>query len=811
MAFSYLARERIAEIKQAFISARISYKESRDLLMEGITPLFVASLRTYSSDQNQLAGDLSSLNSVEKLTDDTVPLLIWLTNAADLFAPRTEASVFARAVADLPWRLGGVPQSAAVPAETDRLKEVSSGEKPAPSLGLGEGKPAPSLGSPKTWIDFRSEVQESLVTRVRNDIVNFGFAPEQVADKFLPKTQSLRCSESYYFWFNVGYSLEQSIGTGQSLQVENLPASVNLKVALFSFEGELAITPGQDVGEIRIERDTETQEAAAPVLSKVVVTRQPCGQEARAIHFSEAAPPDVLEHFLFFPVKTLEKDGPHRLRCNIYCGQVLVQSHLVTAYITRGPQQTAEQGLSAKVDYVLSQTLRPAHLAAIEAVPHRLSLMINSNGDGSNSFRFFGADGNEVYKNDAHIDGQQLEGFLTQARRALKRVSWGTEDEWDQGQKQKYRYTSETFDAGKLARDLAYLARAGWRIYAGFLDQMQVGREKLESIMADSGSVQIALKLSPRAVLPAAVIYDYRWIPKKYDDFSKTDFQLCPTFAEAIDKATDAEALLDAACFKGGCYLKGEIEKFTKTTLMDLPPIICPSGFWGYRHDLGFPLTMEGANAEVPPVINVADGLRFTAAVSMDPDFVKRDPHLDKLKVLRQHLTFERNNNYRDALKSLKAASPHLLYFYCHGGAIAESHLPFLELGEINKPDRIGPEELLAEGLSLKDSHPLVFINGCHTTALDPEITLDFVSYFIQQAGASGVIGTEITIFEELAVMFAEQFMARFLGTLSQDGVSLGRAVRVARLELLRRGNPLGLVYIPFAMAGVRLQQARKN
>jgi len=39
----------------------------------------------------------------------------------------------------------------------------------------------------------------------------------------------------------------------------------------------------------------------------------------------------------------------------------------------------------------------------------------------------------------------------------------------------------------------------------------------------------------------------------------------------------------------------------------------------------------------------------------------------------------------------------------------------------------------------------------------------------------------------------------------------IGRAVRAARLELLLRGNPLGLVYIPFAMASLRLQQVSAN
>ena len=36
-------------------------------------------------------------------------------------------------------------------------------------------------------------------------------------------------------------------------------------------------------------------------------------------------------------------------------------------------------------------------------------------------------------------------------------------------------------------------------------------------------------------------------------------------------------------------------------------------------------------------------------------------------------------------------------------------------------------------------------------------------------------------------------------------GQSIGAAVRGARLALLKQGNPLGLIYIPFVVPGLRL------
>ena len=64
------------------------------------------------------------------------------------------------------------------------------------------------------------------------------------------------------------------------------------------------------------------------------------------------------------------------------------------------------------------------------------------------------------------------------------------------------------------------------------------------------------------------------------------------------------------------------------------------------------------------------------------------------------------------------------------------------------------------------------------------------------------MVGTEITLFEPLACTFAEEFMRRFLG-----GTSVGKAILEARLALLKNSNPLGLVYIPYALASLRLAE----
>jgi CHAT domain-containing protein len=97
-------------------------------------------------------------------------------------------------------------------------------------------------------------------------------------------------------------------------------------------------------------------------------------------------------------------------------------------------------------------------------------------------------------------------------------------------------------------------------------------------------------------------------------------------------------------------------------------------------------------------------------------------------------------------------------------------------------------------------SQPLLFLNGCETAAVEPAQLPDFAGAFVR-AGAGGVIGTETTVFEPMATVFAEKCWREFL----VNGRSIGEAVRLARLALLGKGDPLGLVYTAFMLPSVKL------
>jgi CHAT domain-containing protein len=176
-----------------------------------------------------------------------------------------------------------------------------------------------------------------------------------------------------------------------------------------------------------------------------------------------------------------------------------------------------------------------------------------------------------------------------------------------------------------------------------------------------------------------------------------------------------------------------------------------------------------------------------------------RAGHEEHLHQLFNQAIWNRAADRQTTFTLMQQAQAHLVYFYCHGGVNA-SNIPFIQIGALTERG-ITRDNLRLKKIFWKEPRPLIFINGCHTTALEPESAFELVSGFVETAGAAGVIGTEITIFEPLATSFAESFLQAF-----NQGVEVGEAVRIARLALLKQMNPLGLAYIPYAMANLHLE-----
>jgi len=589
-------------------------------------------------------------------------------------------------------------------------------------------------------------------------IVKTGFSSQTRAGEPLDPFIPLAPGQPYYFWFEVGPPVPGSIeAKPDPLMVEFSPSEARLNVVLFAFEDEIEITPGGDVGEIQIMHD-----------GKVRVVRQVERPESvRSIS-------DLLDRRLFFLVRTPNKEGVFRLRCNIYYEHILIQSRLIQARVASKRVRPDVPASQSTIEYTMSKTLNPNYLVRME--PQTLSVMLNDNGDGTHCLRLFGE---QDYKSDACFDAGDLETVVKHVRGALRRASWGDEEPWREDK--SYRY-ERGYDLHQLKDDLISFAIHGYRFWSKLTVQIAGPRpevEKLKRMVLKPTTVEFAIKdkIEASHLFPPAMIYDY----PLDTNLNREDYQLCPSFLRALQGRRPLE---ETSCFKGNCPSRGNLA------------VVCPSGFWGFRHSIGNPL---GSRSEINHEMLYRDVPEVT--VSVFPSFNGWPLHQQALRSLRPGTIWNLADTRSETFTKLKSTKPHMVYFYCHGGV--RRNTPYIKVGAKDEKG-ITPDNLDPYGIYWEYPQPLIFINGCHTTASEPELALQFVEKFVITCNAAGVIGTEITIFEELAAAFAEECLRRFLA----GGMTIGDAVRGARLKLLEQGNPLGLVYNIYANASLRLKKA---
>jgi len=620
--------------------------------------------------------------------------------------------------------------------------------------------------------DERSDLVREALTRMQTRTVNTGFAPSSQSDAPLDPSSPLKPGQPYYFWLDIGRPTLHSIENTPTAIPDYIPPKARLVVAIFPFDEEIEIFPESDVGELELKED-----------GTAVVLRQP-QQALGGIEVSEG---DLLNRRLLFPVRAPAKEGTFRLRCNIYCQQILIQSRLVRAVVARDglPRDGA---LRSDIDYALSHTLWAEHLQGL--APHRLSILLNSNGNGTHTLSFLGGEGRDLFKNSAVIPATELKLPVENARRGLWRASWGEEIPWKENAGLAYRYAdrlgTEDLDLERLKEDLISLARKGYILYNAIIGKFTRSRSKtyeLARLMLNPGMVQVAIRDSPTQVLPAGLFYDYPL------DTQADGHKLCEAFVDALKSGSP---LHHAACFNGQCpHSRGDVNG-------NPDGYVCPSGFWGYRHSLGFPISLPDGT-DVPMKIAIDDGLQLVVGVAKNLD--RLDAHMRTLREIRGGIGWHYSEKRIEIINNLKNPKSHLIYFYCHGG-ITASNVPYLQVGDGTGSDFIEGSNLLAYRIFWDDPNPLVFINGCHTTALDPEKTINLVVDFIS-SGSAGVIGTDITIFEPLACSFAEACLSYFL----RDKCNIGDAIRMARLKMLKEYNPLGLVYTPFVLPSLHIRE----
>ncbi|WP_072314923.1 hypothetical protein [Agrococcus sp. Marseille-P2731] len=586
---------------------------------------------------------------------------------------------------------------------------------------------------------------EVVPERTRGALVSSGFSAMDATEAW-PTRRALQADTTYRFWVEIGDERPTDAIETDGHRLISLPSGTELDIAVFGFDDELQPVEGADQGRMRL-----------------------VGSAAVAIDGRTGA---AGGRRLWLSVRTgAASRRTQRLRWNVYRGNVLLQSRVVTAQVRAKPSSLRRRALASEVDFSIARDLTATEVATLE--PIALSVMINDNGHGTHGFRFFGG---TDFKQEASIGGAALEQLLEQTRGMLRRVTWGDRAEPSLEEFETLHDRYATPDPARLAEDLIALARTGFRVWDALVDGLSGGQaDALQVLMQAPGRLQIANRQSAELLVPAACIYDHPLT------VSLADVRICPAFASATGPLPATE------CFQGRCPSYASRD------------IVCPSGFWGFRHEIGYSADLPFAATEGADTLSLTAGpggpAAFVVGASTDPDLTRRDAHLTQVRQLAGG--WQRADSASGLLDLFGSSRPSVVYLYGHGGG--EDASPFFVVGD----DADGPIRRadLRGAVDWRDAHPLVFLNGCRSSPLRPGAAFSYASGFLHTAHAAGVIGTEISVFESLATAFAEECLRRFVA----NRESLGAAVRSTRVQLLEQGTPLGLAYLAFGPLDLQL------
>ena len=344
--------------------------------------------------------------------------------------------------------------------------------------------------------------------------------------------------------------------------------------------------------------------------------------------------------------------------------------------------------------------------------------------------------------------------------------------------------------AGELDHDLRLLARDGSQVFGYLFGRDQRARlsRMLRAEAAARGQPPVlqAVALGEQPVpVPWAALYD---LPIG-SDISR--YEPCPSIAEFGPGGNAAKPPVN--CPYEDSHRDGDRWK---------PNQLCPWGFWGLSAIIEHPPSTQARDLETqvrlaagPPAILVGYD------TGLDGKLRKR--HLDELeKVHGRNLLIPYADGIDDLEEQLGDDTMDVVYLYCH--VIDDPTQPDLQVPAI----QFGDGRVTRQDIDLwNDSfwpdphwpsrHPLVVLNGCGSAKKGPGSLASLVGAFVETAGASGVIGTEIAIEQGLGGWAMELFLSALRDR------PVGEALRSTRWEMFSGGNLIGLAYTPYCLAGL--------
>jgi hypothetical protein len=362
--------------------------------------------------------------------------------------------------------------------------------------------------------------------------------------------------------------------------------------------------------------------------------------------------------------------------------------------------------------------------------------------------------------------------------------------------------------------DLLLLAELGYDLWATAFDQVKIDhslcilvewRRNFRSIIANSTLIQVSRTGPAQYVYPWTMVYEY-----PLNKAERPKWQMC----KILDEEWSPQGI------RQGLEMERKICKYHQED-WHRKNIICPYGFWGLKHIIEEPPSLPfGDRASLDNAakeILVGKEIDISSAVTEDVnlDSAKIKKHIDNLgKIPGVILTLAKPKQDWDGLQPL-LRSPEVVYLLCHGEYDDLAKEAYLSIGPRNADSshRIYPKGTLASWIDdevdgpdiglWKRQRPLIFINGCHTADLRPGQIVSFASTFAG-VGASGVLGTEVSVTLSVAIEVAESLIGKLS---SNEHITLGQALRQIRWELANKGNLLGLAYTLYGLADIHIKR----
>jgi len=481
-------------------------------------------------------------------------------------------------------------------------------------------------------------------------------------------------------------------------------------------------------------------------------------------------PPPAASDLARFTLKAPPEPGSAWARVGVYYENNLLQSLLVHAQITAGESIPHPSGNVADVEWVLSGSLRNLERFDRKTV----NLLTNETPNGTHLLAVVGSG----FQRQIELGEAEIIRMIGEARKALQWVCG------DPAAKEPYTYEPDNVgDGRRFTEFMTGLAELGYDLYVDLVTGQDEGFEgELSDALARPATIQVASMRSAKFIVPWSLVYDHPFVPDRRNT-------VCPDFLAKLQSRPTADELAELQCFTSGCASR------------DDPNVVCPSGFWGFRHVIEQPLStkQDSGTASGPAFADVEDVIAVRGPIEMLVGYSKQlktvNDHLRELEGLPNSAP-SAYSSLLDVGRALKRVDLQLVYFYCHGGH--RRGKAWLGLGD-EPPDLFFASNLHAWAVRWPDVRPLVFINGCNTVGITPDDLLPF-NKSLARSNAAGVVGSEITIPETLGREFGREFVRGFLA-----GAAAGDLVRRLRLQLLSGYNPLGLAYTPYCLAKLRL------